>query len=150
MKRFIATLAALGLSLYLQPGSIGKSAAAQRVEVTGLASIYSLAGGAVRDTNGDGLADSVAARVIVAADPAVEDIQAAANIAGRLGFETTALSLPIVWRAPDVAQPAAVALPIIIGRSNQFVTRLVERGAIDLKSLKKGQGLLAVVAKASY
>ena len=146
MNRFLATLAALGLSLYLQPGSIGKSAAAQRVEVTGLASIYSLAGGAVRDTNGDGLADSVAARVIVAADPAVEDIQAAANIAGRLGFETTALSLPIVWRAPDVAQPAAVALPIIIGRSNQFVTRLVERGTIDLKSLKKGQGLLAVVA----
>jgi len=85
-------------------------------------------------------------RVIVPAEPAVEDIQAAANIAGRLGFETTALSLPIVWRAPEVTQPAAVALPIVVGRGNQFVARLIERGAIDLKPLKKGQGLLAVVA----
>ena len=107
MKRFISAAFALLLFMSLQPErSGGSSAAAQRVELAGLASIYALAGGAVRDTNGDGLADSVAARVIVPADPAVEDIQAAANIAGRLGFETTALSLPIVWRVPEVTQPA--------------------------------------------
>jgi len=99
MKRFISAACALLLFMALQPvRGGGSSAEAQRVELTGLASIYALAGGAVRDTNGDGLADSVAARVIVPAEPAVEDIQAAANIAGRLGFETTALSLPIVWR----------------------------------------------------
>jgi len=147
MKRFISAACALLLFMALQPvRGGGSSAEAQRVELTGLASIYALAGGAVRDTNGDGLADSVAARVIVPAEPAVEDIQAAANIAGRLGFETTALSLPIVWRAPEVTQPAAVALPIVVGRGNPFVARLIERGAIDLKPLKKGQGLLAVVA----
>src|SRR4029078_926956 len=83
--------------------------AAARVEVSGLASVYNLAAGAVRDTTADGLADTVPARVILPADPTVEDIQAAANIAGRLGFETTALSLPIVLRGPDVAQARARA-----------------------------------------
>src|SRR3954469_25914879 len=146
MKRFLPAAAAAALVFpAAAPLRYGWPAAAARVEMTGLASIYNLAAGAVRDTNGDGLADTVAARVILAADPSVEDIQAAANIAGRLGFETTALSLPIVLRAPDVTQPASIAVPIVIGRGNPFVAKLAERGAIDLKPLKKGQGLLAVV-----
>src|SRR5437870_4029930 len=49
-----------------------------------------------RDTNGDGLPDVVAARVIVPADAALADVEAATNLAARLGYETTALTLPIV------------------------------------------------------
>ena len=120
-------------------------ATGQQPQLRGLGSLYEIAAGAVRDTNGDGLADSVAARVIVPADPAVEDVQAAANIAGRLGFETTALTLPIVLRASEVAQPASVAVPILVGRGNAFVKTLIDRGAIDVKPLKPGQGLVAVV-----
>src|SRR5437867_566461 len=119
--------------------------AGQRVELRGLASLYDVAAGAVRDTNGDGLADAVAARVIVPADPTIEDVQAAANIAGRLGFETMALTLPIVLKASDVAQPASVAVPILIGRGNAFTKTLIDRGVIDVKELKPGQGLVAVV-----
>jgi Zinc carboxypeptidase len=146
MKRFIPPVIALAVFLGAQPLRLAGPVAAQRPEMTGLASIYTIAAGAVRDTNGDGLADAVAARVVLPAEPSVEDIQAASNIAGRLGFETTALTLPIVLRAPDVSQPAAIAVPIVVGRGNPFIARLVERGAIDLKPLKKGQGLLAVVA----
>src|SRR5262245_50812038 len=119
---------------------------AQRPEIRSLASLYDVTSGAVRDTNGDGLADTVAARVIVPAEPAVEDVQGAANIAGRLGFETTALTLPIVLKASEVAQPASIAVPILVGRGNAFVKTLIERGAIDLKPLKPKQGLVAVVA----
>ena len=86
-------------------------ATGQQPQLRGLGSLYEITAGCVRDTNGDGLADSVVARVIVPADPAVEDVQAAANIAGRLGFETTALTLPIVLRASDVAHPASIAVP---------------------------------------
>lgn len=145
MKRLIPAVFALLVFFGVHPLRSGSPAAAQRAEMTGLASIYSVAAGALRDTNGDGLADVVAARVVLPAEPAIEDVQAAANIAGRLGFETTALTLPVVLRAPDVSQPAAIAVPIVIGRSNQFIARLAERGVIDLKPLKKGQGLLAVV-----
>src|SRR4051794_5980631 len=116
MKRFLVAVTLLaGFFTYRssQPGAI---VLGQRTELTGLASIYELAAGAVRDTNGDGLADSIAARVILPADPSVEDIQAAANLAGRLGFETTAMSLPVVLKAPEVTQPTGVTLPILIGR----------------------------------
>jgi len=146
MKRLLPALVVLTVFVGSRPLSVGTSTLAQRPELTGLASIYSIAAGAVRDTNGDGLADSVAARVVLPAEPSVEDIEGAANIAGRLGFETTALTLPVVLRAPDVTQPASIAVPIVVGRGNPFIAKLVEKGAIDLKALKPGQGLLTVVA----
>src|SRR5213593_3930212 len=94
---------------------------AQRPEMRSLASLYDVATGAVRDTNGDGFADAVVARVIVPAEPAVEDVQGAANIAARLGFETTALTLPVVLKANEVTAAASIAVPILVGRSNAFV-----------------------------
>jgi hypothetical protein len=109
----------------------------------GLAAIWNLADGVVRDTNGDAIADAVAARVIVPSAPTVREIQAASNLAGRLAFETTALSLPIVVR--DSAPPPSGALPVFLGTTNAFVARLASEGAIDLKSLTKGQGLVTVV-----
>ena len=99
---------------------------AQRAGLKSLRSLYDVAQGTVRDTNGDGHADSVAARVIVPAAPTPGDVEAATNLAARLGFETTALSLPIVVRDSDVAQPASIALPILVGRQNSFVRKLVD------------------------
>src|SRR3954469_16936048 len=99
-----------------------------------------------RDTNSDGLADAVAARVIVPAAPTLADIEAATNLAARLGYETTALSLPLVLRDDHVADAASIAVPILVGRSNRFVQRLVDAKAIDVAALKAGQGLIAAVA----
>ncbi|HKB12080.1 MAG TPA: M14 family zinc carboxypeptidase [Vicinamibacterales bacterium] len=99
-----------------------------------------------RDTNGDALADIVAARVIVPASPALADVEAATNLAARLGYETTALTLPLVVRDDAIAEPAMIGVPILIGRGNRFVQHLVESKAIDVASLKPGQGLIAAVA----
>ena len=99
-----------------------------------------------RDTNGDGLADAVAARVIVPATPAMADVEAATNLAARLGYETTALTLPLVVRDREVTQPATVGVPILVGRSNQFVQRLIDAKTIDVSGLRPGQGLIAAVA----
>jgi hypothetical protein len=145
MKRLLAYAAVVGAACLVSADFPTSRAAAQEAKLRSLASLYDVAAGAVRDTNGDGLADSVAARVIVPADPAVEDVQAAANIAGRLGFETTALTLPVVLKASEVSQPASVAIPILVGRSNAHLKALIDRGLIDVKSLKPGQGLVAVV-----
>lgn len=100
--------------------------------------------GVVRDTNGDGLADRVAARVVVPAAPSVDEGLAAANIAARLGFETTALTLPLVGRDSD-ARVTDVDLPILLGRSNRFVRDLDSAGALGLSGLAAGQGLIAMV-----
>jgi hypothetical protein len=100
---------------------------------------------ATRDTNADGIPDDIVARVIVPAAAAPEDVAAAANIAARLGFETMALSLPVVARDGEISRPAEVVLPILVGRENRFVRKLVEAGRLDLQALRPGQGVVAVV-----
>jgi hypothetical protein len=101
--------------------------------------------GITRDSNDDGIADSVAARIIVPAAPSVEDGTAAANIAGRLGFETTSMTLPLVVRDRTLAQAASIELPILIGRTNTAVQALVSRGEVSFDALRPGQGLITVV-----
>jgi len=102
--------------------------------------------GLTRDTNGDGLDDVVAARVIVPASPTLGDAEAATNIAARLGYDTTGLTLPLVVRDSDVAQPASIGVPILVGRTNRFIQSLVDAKTIDVAALKPGQGLIVAVA----
>ena len=54
----------------------------------------------IRDANGDGLADSVAARVIVPASPAPADRGDATNLAARLGFTTPRIRPVMPGKAP--------------------------------------------------
>ena len=102
--------------------------------------------GLTRDTNGDGLDDAVAARVIVPASPTLGDAEAATNLAARLGYDTTGLTLPLVVRDSDVAQPASIGVPILVGRTNRFIQSLVDAKTLDVAALKPGQGLIAAVA----
>src|SRR6266536_2928626 len=88
----------------------------------------------------------LAVRSRVQADAPLADVEAATNLAARLGYETTALTLPLVVRDNDVPQPAAIAVPILVGRGNRFVQRLADAHAIDIASLKPGQGLVAAVS----
>ena len=92
--------------------------------------------------------DIVAAAIVLPAEPTIEDVEAAAKLAGRLGFETTALTLPVVLKASEIKQPSAIALPILVGRSNAFVKSLVDKGSLDVKELKPGQALGTIVALA--
>ena len=86
------------------------------------------ANGFVRDSNGDAINDFVAARIIVPASPSLEDSTAAVNLAARLGFETTSLTLPLVLRDDALANPTALDAPIIVGRTNRLVQTLADRG----------------------
>src|SRR6266545_8175255 len=98
MKRFLlcaATVAGVCLAVQRQAAVRADTRAAQ--SITALVSANSL----TRDTNSDGLADTVAARVIVPAAPTLADVESATNLAARLGYETTALSLPLVIRRSE-------------------------------------------------
>ena len=60
-----------------------------------------------QDRNGDGAVDFVDARIALADHPTAGELAAAADVAARLGFETSAMNLPVVR-----ALPAARALPV--------------------------------------
>jgi len=50
----------------------------------------------LRDTNGDGIVDFIAGKVVVPANPSASENAAAADVAARLGFASTGLTLPLV------------------------------------------------------
>lgn len=139
MHRLLLSAAAL----YHLPGT---AVAAPQPSTPTLTSLSAAIGSSVRDTNGDDLPDVVTAQVIVPAQPSLRDVQAAANIAGRLGYETTAATLSFVVK--DDARRQASSLPILVGRQNRFVRDLVASGRLDLSKLAPGQGLVALVPDA--
>ncbi len=53
------------------------------------------------DTNGDGIVDFVPGKVVVPANPTAAENAAAADIAARLGFASTGLTLPVVINEED-------------------------------------------------
>ncbi len=57
----------------------------------------------VVDTNGDKIADAVCGHIVVPPAASVAQNTGAANLAARLGFETSALTLPLVVTAPSAA-----------------------------------------------
>ena len=59
----------------------------------------------VTDTNGDGIADFIAGKVALPAQPSAVENAAAANIAARLGFATTGFTPPIVITADNRPGP---------------------------------------------
>lgn len=50
----------------------------------------------LQDTNGDKIVDAVCGHIIVAAAPSAAENAAAANLAARVGYETSAMTLPLV------------------------------------------------------
>ncbi len=145
MKRLVLLCALVTLSAFVAVVFVDWSAASAGSSLAGLSDVFSSAHGMVRDTNGDGLADLVAARILVPVKPTSEDILSATNMAARLGYETLSMTLPLVLREDSALRPEEIALPILVGRENSVIKRLAADGFLDLKSLKPGQGLIAHV-----
>lgn len=66
----------------------------------------------LQDTNGDKIADAVCGHIIVPATPGAAENTAAANLAARVGYETSAMTLPLVIQgAPQAVSGCAANAP---------------------------------------
>lgn len=90
----------------------------------------------LRDTNEDGVIDRVAASVVVG--DGENDVAAAANVAVRLGYETSALDLPIA------RTPSENSTPIFVGS-----TALRDAGITPTVGLKSDEGVVRIASHAS-
>jgi hypothetical protein len=90
-SRALLSAAVLGCSLALSTGVFAEQAEPE----TPIENAFQL-GLIVQDTNGDQLADAVCGHVVVPSSSTAAENTAAANLAARIGYETTALTLPIV------------------------------------------------------
>lgn len=85
------------------------------------------------DTNGNGIADAIRGQIVVPAQPTAAENAAAANVAARLGYGSTGLTLPVVV---NVSRTANGSPKIYIGR-----------GALPPSELQKLEPLIARLEK---
>ena len=108
--------------------------AAESTAVLHLANLFE-PGVILKDRNGDEVIDFVDARIVIGEQATAADIASAADVAARLGFETTAL---------DLFGPGG-DLPIVIGTAGMLREGIPD-DAIDLTSLAPGEGTVRIVA----
>ncbi len=97
-----------------------------------------------QDRNGDGVVDFVNAQVVLPENPSAGELSAAADVAARLGFETTAMDLPVV-RARPGSDGTPAAPQVFIGR-RALDGSGVTTAALGGGTLRAGEGLVAAVA----
>jgi hypothetical protein len=107
------------------------------------------AGWMVTDTNGDGIVDFVAGKVVVPDHPTAAQNAAAADIAARIGFATTGFTPPVVISAADdrgdgprIYVGRSAPLELQPGEGGVFTsgTNLIVAGADDAGLLAAAEG----------
>jgi hypothetical protein len=116
-------------------------------EATPVADVRALfaSGSMLRDRNGDGINDDVAVRIVVPANAGEAEFVAAANLAARLGYETSALDLGLLLR-DDGAR--TFDMPVLfVGGSETAGGPGATRG-VGAGGLAPGQGVLLPIPRA--
>ncbi len=110
-----------------------------------LANIYST-DGLLKGSPTELLPNRVDTTIIVGPD---RDAAWAAEIAARLGLESTGVRLPLAKSAEEIKDEKSEMNPILIGRENRLVRALVEKGKLaNLAELGPNQGLVEIVHEA--
>jgi hypothetical protein len=100
MKKLLVVGACVGIS-----GAVGVT---QQSATAALAlSEFFKPGVVFQDRNNDGAVDFVNARIVLAEQPTAGDMAAAASVAARLGYETSAMNLPLVARSVPPSREAS-------------------------------------------
>jgi hypothetical protein len=94
-----------------------------------------------QDRNNDGVIDFVAAQIRLSDHPTPAEIAAASDVAARLGFETSAMNLPIVFPKPDT--PTDSDGSVIFVGAKSLAGSGVSADAIGGAGMKPGDGLVA-------
>jgi len=109
-----------------------------------LSNLYAT-GGLLGDSQNDLIPDRTDTVIIPAG---AEEALGAIDLAARLGLESTGIRVPLAKAPADVQDPAGESNPILIGRTNPLVQRLVADKKLDAGELQPGQGLLRIVPRA--
>ena len=126
-----AVVGALAATIVIGPGRVARVAG--QASPIALESIFD-PGGLLQDRNADGVVDFVSARLVLGEDAGIQDLTAATDVAARLGFETSAMNLPVA-RDGDAAGIVAIG---------QAGARRAGIADIALDDLAAGEGAVLV------
>ena len=143
------------LSFVAVIGAVGRTAPAETAPAS-LSELFK-PGVMFQDRNGDGAIDFVDARFVLPEQPSAGELAAASDIAARLGFETSAMDLPVVrlksdaTTAPAVGSTTASAVgsdfsrtvgPTIFVGAKALTRADVTAESIGVAGLKAGDGVV--------
>jgi len=147
IRRTFILFSALAVSINLSVFSVHLSVNAQQKEsgeMQGLSDIYA-PGFILQDRNGDSVIDFVHVRILLPRDAGEAEIVAAANMASRLGYETSAMNLDLV---EHVRSGLRYDIPVLLigndGEWSGFLSR--ER----LSRLSPGQGAITFIGPNNF
>src|SRR5206468_5425003 len=92
-----------------------------------------------QDRNGDGAVDFVNARIVLPEHPTAGELAAAADVAARLGFETSAMDLPLDARPARSGNPQ----PSIFVGARSLAASGLNAAVVGGSVLKTGEGVVA-------
>ena len=130
-------------------GAVGRTAPAETAAAS--LSEFFAPGIVFQDRNSDGAVDFVDARLVLGEQPSSAEVAAAADVAARLGFETSAMDIPLVRLTPDTTSDGARRLQpsetnggasIFIG-AKALARAGVSLEAISAAALRAGEGLVS-------
>jgi hypothetical protein len=123
-----------------------------------------------QDRNGDGVIDFVDARLVLPEQPSAAELAAAADIAARLGYETSAMNLPVpvargfqpasarqederatagLADAPEARRRPADSPTIFVGAKSLAGSRTTPE-SIGVTNLKAGEGAVAAFSQGGH
>ncbi len=121
------------------PSRPGKSAK----ESMDLSNIYS-SDGILGDSDNDVIPDRLDAMMI----SGQSGISLLPDLAGRIGLESTGITIPFVESAVGLEEPSSLGTLVLVGTENSLTNQLADSGKIDLSSLDAGEGLIQIVPEA--
>lgn len=102
----------------------------------------------LQDVDLDLVVDNTNTNLVFGENELAKTCFSAANIASRLGLESTGLTLPIAITDNKIDNYSSLDNPIIIGKENKLFKELISRNQIEKLELEKGQGVLQIIKKA--
>ncbi len=131
-------IGALGFALAMLAGGAEPVHAQTRPPVADLKAMLNV-GSLLSDENGDGVIDAISARIIVQLNARPAEIVAAANVAARLGYESSATNLTGVQRVSAAGTYAYAA--IVIGGTGTGATQAPQSST----TLAPGEGAIRLL-----
>ena len=108
-----------------------------------LSNIYT-SDGILGDSDNDIIPDRVDAMMISGSS----GISLMPDLAGRIGMESTGITVPFVEPAVTLDDPSSQGTLVLVGTENTLTTQLADSGKVELSSLEPGEGLIQIVPEA--
>ena len=141
-----------------RPGRPGPSSRAEHEPVRGrtfdLTKLFTARDGLLADDDGDEVPDDSDTMIVIPAAPISETGYPAvgvAELAARIGLESTGLTLPLVGFDRELQKPEEESRPLVlIGRNNRYVRELSRQGKLRGAVPRAGLGRVEMVPEAFH